>query len=127
MNFLKVINIIFPIFNLLHVNVLLIIMEKNNLGKFDVRSDKGIFVGYSMHNKAYKVYNKLKMNIEESVHAIFYEFNDGKLSDSLVQDVNLSKHRADEEWEPRKASTSNANSQEQPLTLNQQEDLPPTR
>jgi len=72
-------------------------MEKNNLGKFDVRSDKGIFVGYSMHSKAYKVYNKLKMNIEESVHAIFYEFNDGKLSDSLVQDVNLSKHRDDEE------------------------------
>jgi len=29
---------------------------KNNLGKFDARCDEGIFVGYSMHNKAYKIY-----------------------------------------------------------------------
>ena len=61
-----------------------IIIERNNLEKFDVRSDEGIFVGYSMHSKAYIFYNKCTKNIEESVHVIFDEFNDDKLSDCLV-------------------------------------------
>jgi len=61
---------------------------KNDLGKSNARSDGGIFLGYSMHSKAYIFYNKCTKNIEESVHVIFYELNDGKLSDSLVQDLN---------------------------------------
>jgi len=28
---------------------------KNNLGKFDARSDEGIFMGYFMHSKAYRI------------------------------------------------------------------------
>jgi len=32
--------------------------EKEPLGKFDHRSDKTIFLGYSFHSKAYKVLNK---------------------------------------------------------------------
>jgi len=31
---------------------------KDRLGKFDARSEEGILVGYSMHIKAYRVYNK---------------------------------------------------------------------
>ena len=31
---------------------------KNNLGKFDPKSDKGIFLGYSNRSKAYRVFNK---------------------------------------------------------------------
>jgi len=103
---------------------LFIIIERNNLEKFDVRSDEGIFVGYSMHSKAYRIYNKRTKNIEESVHVIFDEFNDGKLSDCLVQDLNLNKYRDDEEGEPRKASTRDVNSQEQSLNSNQDEEIP---
>jgi len=34
-----------------------ILRKGSNLGKFDDRSDEGIFLGYSSHSKAYKCYN----------------------------------------------------------------------
>jgi len=48
---------------------------KDSLGKFDSKSDEGIFVGYSQHGHAYRVYNKRTMLIEESVHVNFDEAN----------------------------------------------------
>ena len=38
---------------------------KDSLGKFDPRSDEGVFLGYSSHNKAYKVFNKRTLCVEE--------------------------------------------------------------
>ncbi|XP_061367426.1 uncharacterized protein LOC133310512 [Gastrolobium bilobum] len=46
---------------------------KDNLGKFDPRSDEGVFLGYSSKSKAYRVYNKRTMCVEESIHVIFDE------------------------------------------------------
>ncbi|XP_070018150.1 uncharacterized protein [Nicotiana sylvestris] len=46
---------------------------KEALGKFDAKSDKGIFLGYSSQSKAYKVYNKRTQCVEESIHVIFDE------------------------------------------------------
>ena len=46
---------------------------KDNLGKFDPRSDEGIFLGYSSQSKAYRVYNKSTKKIEESIHVVFNE------------------------------------------------------
>ena len=48
---------------------------KDSLGKFDSKSDEGIFLGYSQHGHAYRVYNKRTMLIEESVHVNFDEAN----------------------------------------------------
>ena len=48
---------------------------KDNLGKFDVKSDVGIFLGYSTSSKAIRVFNKRTMVVEESIHVIFYESN----------------------------------------------------
>ncbi|RDX66801.1 hypothetical protein CR513_54404, partial [Mucuna pruriens] len=48
------------IFTLLDVN--------DNLGKFDPKSDKGTFFGYSTVSKAYRVYNSRTLTIEESIH-----------------------------------------------------------
>jgi len=48
---------------------------KDNLGKFDFKSDEGIFLGYSQHGHAYRVYNKRTMLVEESVHVNFDETN----------------------------------------------------
>ena len=45
------------------------------LGKFDARSDVAIFPGYASNSKAYRVYNKRTMCVEESVHIIFAETN----------------------------------------------------
>ncbi|RDX80236.1 hypothetical protein CR513_39246, partial [Mucuna pruriens] len=50
----------------------------DNLGKFDPKSDKRTFLGYSTMSEAYKVYNFRTLKVEESIH----------LNDSLV-DLNL--------------------------------------
>nr|GEW34857.1 hypothetical protein [Tanacetum cinerariifolium] len=43
------------------------------LGKFDGKSDEGIFVGYSTISKAFKVYNTRTRNVEENLHITFLE------------------------------------------------------
>ena len=48
---------------------------KRNIGKFDERSDEAVFLGCSSHSKAYRVYNKRTMCVEESVHILFDETN----------------------------------------------------
>ena len=48
---------------------------KDNLGKFDPKSDVGIFLGYSNSSKAYRVYNKRTLIVEESMHVTFDESN----------------------------------------------------
>jgi len=48
---------------------------KDALGKFDFRSDEAIFLGYSSHSKAYKVFNKRTLCVEQSVHVLFDESN----------------------------------------------------
>uniref|UniRef100_A0A2N9EWZ0 Retroviral polymerase SH3-like domain-containing protein n=1 Tax=Fagus sylvatica TaxID=28930 RepID=A0A2N9EWZ0_FAGSY len=47
----------------------------DNLGKFDAKSDEGIFFGYSSNSKAYRVFNKRTMVVDESMHVVFYETN----------------------------------------------------
>lgn len=46
---------------------------KDNLGKFDAKSDEGLFLGYSSLSKAYRVYNHKTSSIEEYVHVDFDE------------------------------------------------------
>ena len=51
-----------------------ILNTKDNLGKFDAKSNVGAFLGYSTSSKAFRVFNKT-MVVEESIHVIFYESN----------------------------------------------------
>ncbi|KAH0645174.1 hypothetical protein KY284_033058 [Solanum tuberosum] len=53
--------------------------NKDDLRKFDPRSDEGIFVGYSSSSKTYRVFNKRTLCIEKSVHVIFDESAEGNL------------------------------------------------
>jgi len=55
---------------------------KNNLGKFDPKADEGIFLGYSLHSHAYRVYNRRTMVVEESMHVAFDE-TDHKVQESI--------------------------------------------
>ncbi|KAH9716423.1 hypothetical protein KPL71_021459 [Citrus sinensis] len=48
-----------------------ILNTKDNLGKFDPKSNVGIFLGYSNSSKAYRVYNKNTLVVEESMHVTF--------------------------------------------------------
>jgi len=56
--------------------------RKNNLGKFDPKADEGTFLGYSLHNHAYRVYNRRIMVVEESMHVAFDE-TDHKVQKSI--------------------------------------------
>jgi len=47
--------------------------ENDKLGKFDAKVDDGIFLGYSSNGKAYRVYNKRTLIVEESIHVYFDE------------------------------------------------------
>ena len=50
-----------------------ILNTKDSLDKFDAKSVEGIFLGYSSHSKAYRVFNKSSNTIEESMHVSFCE------------------------------------------------------
>ena len=47
-----------------------ILNDRENVGKFDSRSDEGIFLGYSSTRKAYQVYNKRTMKAMETVNVV---------------------------------------------------------
>nr|GFC16657.1 retrovirus-related Pol polyprotein from transposon TNT 1-94 [Tanacetum cinerariifolium] len=45
----------------------------DNLGKFEEKGDEGYFIGYSMSNKAFRVFNKRTRRVEENLHVEFLE------------------------------------------------------
>lgn len=51
---------------------------KDGIRKFDARSDKGVFLGYSLTSKAYRVVNKRTLTFEESINV--------KVDDSLTDE-----------------------------------------
>lgn len=44
---------------------------KDNLNKFDSKSQKCVVLGYSRHSKGYIAYNTKTMIVEESIHVKF--------------------------------------------------------
>ena len=48
---------------------------KHLIGKMDAKNDEAIFMGYALNSKAYRVFNKTSLIVEESIHVIFYETN----------------------------------------------------
>ena len=60
---------------------------KDNWGKFDAKSDEGIFLGYSLNSKAFRVYNKRTMIIEKSIHVAFDETNSKRPRKEILDDI----------------------------------------
>lgn len=50
--------------------------DKDNLGKFESKVDGAIFLGYSLSSKAYRVFNRRTLLLEESTYISFDEIND---------------------------------------------------
>ena len=50
-----------------------VLNTKDQLEKFDPKSDESIFIGYSEWSKAYRIYNKRTKTIEETLHVSFDE------------------------------------------------------
>ena len=69
--------------------------EKYTLGKFDPRSDEAIFLGYSSLSKAYRVFNKRTLCVEESVHMLFDETNSLVENDAHDEEYELGLARRD--------------------------------
>ncbi|KAH9679831.1 hypothetical protein KPL71_026290 [Citrus sinensis] len=78
-----------------------VLNTKDNLGKFDPKSDVGIFLGYSNSSKAYRVYNKRTLVVEESMHVTFDESNPSSMEKVVVDD------NAEEEQQEEEASNDN--------------------
>jgi putative salt-induced outer membrane protein YdiY len=66
-----------------------ILNTKDNLDKFDPKSNVDIFLGYSSSNKAYKVYNNRILCLEESIHVAFEESQNDKIIE-ILDDINES-------------------------------------
>ena len=64
-----------------------ILKDRENVGKFDSRSDEGIFLGYSSISKAYKVYNKRTMKVMGTVNIVI----DESLDSSFEKGIELPK------------------------------------
>ena len=52
---------------------------KDNLEKFDPRSDEGVFLGYSKTSRAFRVFNNRTGSVEESIHVVFDESTFGEI------------------------------------------------
>ncbi|KAH9733812.1 Integrase catalytic domain-containing protein [Citrus sinensis] len=63
-----------------------ILNTKDNLGKFDPKSDVSIFLGYSNSSKAYRVYNKRTLVVRESMHVTFNESNISSMEKGVAND-----------------------------------------
>ena len=57
-----------------------------NLGKFDPKSNVGIFLGYSNTSKTYEVYNKRILVVEKSMQVTFDEFSPFSTKKVVVDD-----------------------------------------
>ncbi|KAK9114554.1 hypothetical protein Syun_021351 [Stephania yunnanensis] len=80
-----------------------VLNDKDQLDKFDPKSKVCTFLGYSMHIKAYRVFNRSTKTIEESIHVKFDEV-DPKVK--MMQ--NLEKLRIDDEDDGTLGQTSNS-------------------
>nr|KYP56020.1 Retrovirus-related Pol polyprotein from transposon TNT 1-94 [Cajanus cajan] len=55
-----------------------ILNTKDNLGKFNSKTDEGILLGYSKRSKAYRVFNNKTITVEEAIHVKFDEHRPNK-------------------------------------------------
>ena len=47
-----------------------VLNDREHMSKFDPKSDEGLFFGYSLNSRAYKVYNKRSKTIMESANVV---------------------------------------------------------
>ena len=61
-----------------------ILRDRENLEKFDAKSDKGYFLGYSSTNRAYRVYNLRTKTVMESSNVMI---NDEVCSEAQLENI----------------------------------------
>lgn len=58
--------------------------EENNLEKFDAKVDEGIFKGYFISRKTFRLFNNRTLTIKESIHVTFEKSNHKPLKLEVV-------------------------------------------
>ena len=74
---------------------------KDQLQTFQAKADEAIFLGYSTTSKAFRVFNKRSLVVEESIHVVFNEspgsLNSGvDISKVRLEKLSLSDERKEE-------------------------------
>ena len=67
-----------------------ILNDRKNVGKFDSRSEEGIFLRYSSTSKAYRVYNKRTNKVMETVDVVIGESSESgfeKLGEEIPKEI----------------------------------------
>nr|GEV36261.1 retrovirus-related Pol polyprotein from transposon TNT 1-94 [Tanacetum cinerariifolium] len=91
--------------------------HKDHLGKFDKKADDGIFLGYSIIAKAFRVFNIKRHEMEETVHVTFSEDAEAISQSSTKDPVEFTK--ADNHLalnEPDQTESANLLEQAEPQT-----------
>ena len=80
---------------------------KHLIGKFDAKNDEAILMGFALNSKAYNVFNKTSLIVEESIHIILNETNatlrkvihydDSNFEDSRVEESKNKKIEENED------------------------------
>jgi hypothetical protein len=65
-----------------------ILRDRENLWKFDSKSDEGIFLGYSTSSRAYRVFNKRIETMMESINVVVDDEEDERPSSSEESQLN---------------------------------------
>ena len=60
--------------------------KKKKQENFYFKTDISIFLGYSSIRKAYRIFNKRTLVIEELMHVVFYEFCNNICNESIWRD-----------------------------------------
>ncbi|XP_062009055.1 uncharacterized protein LOC133725706 [Rosa rugosa] len=68
-----------------------ILRDREHLGKFDARSDDGVFLGHSLNSRAYRVYNKRTHVVMESINV---SIDDQCVKQEVKQEVILDEVEA---------------------------------
>ncbi|WRX28072.1 Integrase [Theobroma cacao] len=88
---------------------------KQPLGKFDAKNDEAIFLRYALNSKAYRIFNKRTLMVEESTHVVFDESNalqkeihddddddDVEILERQMEERSLENNKNIEERSPRR-------------------------
>ena len=117
-----------------------ILNDRENPGKFDAKSDEGIFLGYSTNSRAYRVYNKRTKTVMEPINVVIDNTifekgidNDGEGQilkkneddDNMSQGENAEKESSEEESTPPIPRRVTRSTQGSPSPLTPPEVQPP--
>nr|GFA89908.1 retrovirus-related Pol polyprotein from transposon TNT 1-94 [Tanacetum cinerariifolium] len=68
--------------------------HKDHLGKFDEKADDGYLFGYSLVSKAFKVFNTIRQETEETYHITLDESPGAiKFSKPLIDNINIVENK----------------------------------